>query len=50
MDQLFLIVISMLLFFTQPEFAFLEYEIMVLKNKRNILKRSNMDYAAARVF
>ena len=50
MDQLFLIVINMFSFFTQNGSAFPEYEIMVLKNTRNILTKSIMICAVARVF
>ena len=50
MNQLFLIVINMFSFFTQSGFAFPEYKAMVLKITRNILKKSIMNSALARVF
>ena len=50
MNQLFLIVINMFSFFTQGGFAFSEYETMVLKITRNILKKIIMNCALARVF
>ena len=50
MNQLFLIVINLFSFFTQSRFEFPEYKTMVLKNTRNILKKSIMICAVARVF
>ena len=50
MNQLFLIVITMFSFFTQSGFAFPDYKSMVLKITRNILKKSIVNCALARVF
>ena len=49
-DQLFFIVIGMLFFFTQRGFAFPEKGAKILKNKRNILKKSIIEYATATIF
>ena len=50
MNQLFLIVINMFSFFTQSGFVFPDYKSMVLKITRNILKKSIVNCALARVF